>query len=464
MIKKLFLLTVTLLFLANCQEINNKPVIHLKPLNIISLEQVIQDAENLYTYSETGNSEGQYSAKSRSVLRDAIDKAKLSIKCSTKQQYEAEVSLSDACMIFESTVNSQIIGLVDECATKETRYLYENLKRIAPNKMLFGMHDATGYGVGWSDDDKRSDVKDVCGSLPALFSWDMYTIFKGNKKKWVSFRNRILDAHNQGGVTSICWHQYDPVQTEFSSQSIKYKPIPQMLPGGKYHEYYKTKLKKIALFVKTLRGESGESVPIIFRPYHEQNGNWFWWGKTYRTEQEFIEFWQFTVEYLRDSLGVHNFIYAFSPDGNQYEQKADYLIDYPGDDFVDILGMDYYFGSGDAQDIDRFKQRVVRIVEYAEDRNKVAAITEVGDRKGWNTSQLLIEKWFTHCLLNPVKNDKTSRKIVYASVWRNESEQHHFAPYPGHSSVPDFIEFYNDSFTVFLDNLDNMFINNPTNR
>jgi len=462
--KKLILLTITLLFLANCQEINKKPVIHLKPLNIVRLEQVIQDAENLYNNSEIGNNEGQYSAENRILLREAIRKARLSTNSTSKRQYEATAQLSDDCMRFESTVISQRNGLTDQYATKETRYLYENLKRIAPDEMLFGMHDATGYGVGWEDDDKRSDVKDVCGSLPALFSWDMYTIFKGNKKKCVSFRDRILDAHNQGGITSICWHQYDPVQTEFSSQSIKYKPIPQMLPGGKYHEYYKTKLKNIALFVKTLRGESGESVPIIFRPYHEQNGNWFWWGKTYRMEQEFIEFWQFTVEYLRDSLGVHNFIYAFSPDGNQYEQKADYLIDYPGDDFVDILGMDYYFGSGDAQDIDRFKQRVVHIVEYAEERNKVAAITEVGDRKGWNTSQLLIEKWFTHCLLNPVKNDKTSRKIVYASVWRNESEQHHFAPYPGHSSVPDFIEFYNDSFTVFLDNLDNMFINNPTNR
>lgn len=450
---------IFLVFLLSCEEKAKKPVIKLEPLKIVPLEQVIQDAENLYRHSETGNNEGQYSVKSRRSLRDAINRAKESSNSPARQQYEAVIALSGACMLFESQVISHKKGLIDRQATRETRYLYENLKRISPDKLLFGMHDATGYGVGWSGDDQRSDLMDVCGSLPALFSWDMYTIFKGQSRDWRSFRNRILAAHNQGGITSICWHQYDPVQTEFYSQSIKYQPITQMLPGRQYHEYYKTKLKKIALFVKTLRGTNGESVPIIFRPYHEQNGNWFWWGRGYRSEQEFVDFWRFTVSFLRDTLGVHNFIYAFSPDGNQYEQKKDYLVDYPGDEYVDILGMDFYFGNGNTAEIERFKQRVVHVVEHAEARNKLAAITEVGDRKGWNTSQLLIKKFFTNCLLNPLKNDRVARRVAYAAVWRNEDEKHHFAPYPGHPSVPDFIEFFQDPFTIFLNDLDNMFFN-----
>lgn len=50
--------------------------------------------------------------------------------------------------------------------------------------MLFGQHDATGYGVGWSGDDRRSDVKDVCGDYPALFSWDAYHIFMTTRQIW----------------------------------------------------------------------------------------------------------------------------------------------------------------------------------------------------------------------------------------------------------------------------------------
>ena len=82
-------------------------------------------------------------------------------------------------------------------------------------------------------------------------------------------------------------------------------------------------------------------VPIVFRPYHEFDGDWFWWGKSHCTREDFISLWRFTVSYLRDSLDVHNFIYAFSPD-NKFNSEAEYLSRYPGDGYVDLVGVDNY--------------------------------------------------------------------------------------------------------------------------
>lgn len=343
-------------------------------------------------------------------------------------------------------------NLIDRQATRETHQLYNQLKTMSPHSLMFGMHDPMGYGVGWDNDDRRSDVKDVCGDYPAVFSWDVLTLLESEKAAQ-RLTDRITFAYNSGGINTLCWHQREMEKSSFYAQGLDYQVVPAILPGGKYHKEYKRRLIKIAAFAKSLRGKNGELIPLIFRPYHEQNGSWFWWGKGHRTEEEFVKLWKFTVDYLKDSLQVHNFIYAFSPDGNQWETKDQYLTDYPGDDYVDLLGVDFYFPNGNDETIERFQKRCQQVVEYARERSKVAAVTEAGSRKDWQLSELAIENWFTHCLLSPIKNDEIARNISFACVWRNANTKHHFAPYPGHASVPDFLAFYEDDFTLFLQDL-----------
>lgn len=347
-------------------------------------------------------------------------------------------------------------NLIDQNATKETIHLYNNLKEISSQSLIFGMHDALGYGVGWNNEDHRCDVKDVCGDYPAVFSWDAMTIIEGGYEA-IKLQDRILYAYNSGGINTICWHFRDYEKNSFYSENISYDVVTSILQGGKYHEEYKVSLLKIAEFTRKLRGTNGELIPIIFRPYHEQNGRWFWWGKGHRTEQQYIDLWRFTIEYLRDILEVHSFIYAFSPDGNQFITKSEYMNDYPGDDYVDLFGLDFYFPGGDAATVAKFQNACKIIVEYAQERDKVAAVTEAGSRKDWELSELAIPHWFTSCLLAPIKIDDTARNVAFACVWRNASTTHHFAPYPGHSSVQDFLNFYNDPFTMFLDELDNVY-------
>ena len=113
-----------------------------------------------------------------------------------------------------------------------------------------------------------------------------------------------------------------------------------ILPGGQNHERYKKDLRKVAEFSSSLRDDDGKLIPFIFRPFHEFDGEWFWWGAAYNEPEEFKDLWRFTVHYLRDILNVHNMLYAFSPD-IKFDSREDYLLRYPGDDYVDME-----FGTG----------------------------------------------------------------------------------------------------------------------
>jgi len=64
--------------------------------------------------------------------------------------------------------------------------------------------------------------------------------------------------------------------------------------------------------VNTLR-----AIPIIFRPWHENNQRRFWWAVR-GDGRDFIKLWRFTVEYLRDTSGVHNLLYAYTPLADVY--------------------------------------------------------------------------------------------------------------------------------------------------
>jgi mannan endo-1,4-beta-mannosidase len=446
---------LVLLFLSCSENSSTEPEFNNpKNLNITEMRASVNSIELILKNTVAGNLEGQFPESERLILENQLETSHTYLINGLPNADQNEVdSLTYAwyslCTNYEASVVSGYNDLIDPKATRETRYLFVSLKKYAPEKLLFGMHDATGYGVGWSGNDSRSDVKEVCGSYPAVFSWDTYTIVDYPELARVEYR--MLLAYDNG-INTLCWHQYDPEGHHFYYDQVNYPVVPTILPGGKYHEIYLQKLQKFARFMKKLRGTRGESVPVIFRPYHEQNGNWFWWGRTRCTEQEYIDLWRFTVTYLRDSLQVHNLIYAFSPDGNQFSAKEEYVREYPGDAYVDIFGLDFYFWEGGTDSYLRFQQRLSYTVQNAQDHGKLAALTEVGDEL------VDIPQWYTEYLLAGVKNNSFAKKIAYAAVWRNAHTGHYYAPYPGHPAVPDFIAFYEDPFTVFANDLVNVYV------
>jgi mannan endo-1,4-beta-mannosidase len=349
---------------------------------------------------------------------------------------------------------------IDLKATKETRTLYKNLYALSKNHILFGHQHATEYGHGWQDEENRSDVKSVTGSHPAVIGVDfsgltnIYLSENARKKTAAFLRKTISDTYNRGGITTIAWHFTNPTSGGgfYWNDSVSKPAVRLLMTGGSHHEQYKAILKTIADFVLSVKGNDGKMVPMIFRPYHEFDGDWFWWGKAHCTREEFITLWRFTVSYLRDSMNVHQFIYAFSPD-NKFLSEKEYLDRYPGDAWVDMLGTDNYgdFGRDGRYKLEAGLKKLQIISEYAKKAKKLAAFTETGLESTPNTT------WWTQTLL-PILKTKGMR-LAYVLVWRNDarSATHFYAPFPGHSSAPDFIKFYKDPFTLFENDLKKMY-------
>ena len=353
-------------------------------------------------------------------------------------------------MISCYTSFSQHAVLTDMHATPETKALYYNLHKLSRQHILFGHQHATEYGHGWRGDKNRSDVKSVTGSHPAVIGVD-FSGLSGQPADMIErekklLRKNIEDTYNRGGVTTVSWHFSNPISGGgfYWKDSVSLPAVKYIIPGGSQHEKYKTILQTIGSFAKSLKGKDGKAVPMIFRPYHEFDGDWFWWGRSHCTTEDFTSLWKFTVSYLRDSLAVHNFIYAFSPD-NKFNTQEQFLERYPGDKWVDMLGMDNYgdWGRDGFYDIAAGVKKLQIVSGYAIKANKLAAFTETG------LEFIPKANWWTDILLKSLKDAKL--RLAYVLVWRNDesSPTHYYAPFPGNLSVPDFIKFYKDPYTLF---------------
>ncbi|MBC7570849.1 MAG: beta-mannosidase [Spirosoma sp.] len=341
--------------------------------------------------------------------------------------------------------------LTDPNATAETKALRRNLHKLAKKYILFGHQNATETGHGWNREPGRSDVKSVTGTHPAVIGVD-FSGLSGRPPEAIerakqSLRTLIADTYNRGGVTTVAWHFTNPVtpQTGFYwKDSVSAAAVPNLIPGGSHHEQYKAILQTVASFAGSVKGKDGKLAPMLFRPYHEFDGGWFWWGKPHCSPEDFKTLWRFTVSYLRDSLQVHNFVYVFSPDC-LFKTEAEYVDRYPGNDWVDMVGFDDYadFGRDGRYNLPAGIAKLKIVSDFARKNRKLAAFTETGLESIPDTT------WWTGSLLKALKAEKV--RLAYVLVWRNDarSATHFYAPYPSQASVPDFIRFYNDPYTLF---------------
>ncbi|MFY0687227.1 MAG: beta-mannosidase [Cyclobacteriaceae bacterium] len=366
------------------------------------------------------------------------------------------------CLLF-ITLLDVAAQAVDPSATKKTKNLYRFLEQSAQLGMMFGHQDDAAYGIGWREIHGESDVKRLVGTYPAIFGWDLGEIDSTDNLDDVKFdlmRDRIKMIYKMGGINTISWHMRNPLNG--ASSWDKTETIKELLPGGSAHQAYIDKLEAFTSFIKKCN-TLFTKVPIIFRPYHEHNGDWFWWGKGYCTEEEYIALWRFTVEYLRDEKGLHNLIYAFSPDRSRMDLSkgaASYLYAYPGDEYVDIIGFDNYWDVGlkwNKASRDQQQKELIEslklVASVAREKNKVFALSETGNET------LNIDDWYMQSLLDPIKASGTNPAWVL--VWRNFDESHFYVPYEGQKNAPGFIEFEKDDYTFFLKDISNPYRKSP---
>jgi len=345
---------------------------------------------------------------------------------------------------------------IDQNATKETINLFNNLMEVSRKHILFGHQDDPAYGIGWAYEPGKSDCKLTAGSYPAVYGWELGGLELGHKKNlddvpFDTMRDLIVESYLRGGVTTISWHEYSPVSGKDSWADTKdtvNRTVEAIIPGGTHHEIYKEHLDKVAHFLNSLKTADGTQVPVIFRPFHENTGSWFWWGKKHCTELEYKTLFQFTVQYLKEEHQLHHLLYCYSPSGD-FNSEADYLKRYPGDDCVDILGFDQYRIKTSDKSGEGAILRMGILADMAAERTKLYAFSETGDYG------LKTENWFTQHLLPIINANQKTRGISYVLVWRNEERKvdHFFVPYEGHEQAGDFKKFRDHEVILFEDDL-----------
>jgi mannan endo-1,4-beta-mannosidase len=312
------------------------------------------------------------------------------------------------------------------------------LKNLDANKgkgILFGHQDDLAYGMRWYYPEGQSDVKRVTGDYPAIFGWELGGVelrasVNINKVPFTTISDLAIWGHHQGGINTFTWHASSVIDSCVDSWTTDMNVVKHLIPGGKYHERFKTHLNKVANFFYTLKDKHGHDIPFIFRPWHEMDGDWFWWGTRNCTPEEFKTLFRFTVEYLRDLKGLSQMAVAYSPDRN-FNNEQEFLTWYPGDDVVDILGMDNYEDFKQENGVSVVIRKLHIVIKIARSKGLLAALTETG------CCNVVQPAWFTQ-KLGAVLNDPIIKKeLSYAMVWRNDPEVHFFFPYPGHQAAAD---------------------------
>ncbi|RZK43991.1 MAG: beta-mannosidase [Pedobacter sp.] len=341
--------------------------------------------------------------------------------------------------LFAPSIKAQ--KLIDPQATKETVALYKNLHRVSQQYTLFGHQDDLAYGVNWKYQPNRSDVKDLVNDYPSVYGWDIGYIEKNSstnidKVPFDKMRQYIKDGYERGAVITLSWHFDNPL-TGGSTWDTTKRVVETILPGGVKHELFKTWLDRAANFMGSLKGSKGEAIPILFRPFHELNGDWFWWGRNKTSAEEFKAIFKFTVNYLRQEKGLHNLIIVYNT--NSFADEAEFLEKYPGDDFADVLSFDkYQFDNNGEEFIRSTRKELNTLVRIAKEKNKLSAFAETG------YEAVPDPKWWTGTLWPTIKD----LPISYVLVWRNAGyeptmkKMHYYAPYKGQASANDFKKFY----------------------
>ncbi|WP_417014973.1 glycoside hydrolase family 26 protein [Alistipes sp.] len=361
------------------------------------------------------------------------------------------------------TINQYLLGCctllaVTGCAqqpdTTPAERLDTRLRRcVEQGLVLLGHQDDLFYGKHWNrweSGREQSDIRAVAGDYPAVLGVEIGCIELGDtlsldRVPFRLIREGIAEHHRRGGVVTVSWHAANPA-TGGDSWDVASAggTVARMLEGGDLHILAREWLARVGDFLASLRDDDGEPIPVIWRPWHEMAGEWFWWGAPYCSPEEYRALWRMTFDYLQHERGLTNLLWAISP-GFTDRCKTGYTDYYPGDDCVDLIGIDIYqYGSGsDFRDLTR--RQLEHLAEMARSHDKLLALTETG------CEAIPDSEWWT-ATLRPALDDVP---VAYVLLWRNawDRDKHYYAPFEGEASADDFRTFTNDERIGLLGDL-----------
>jgi mannan endo-1,4-beta-mannosidase len=189
-------------------------------------------------------------------------------------------------------------------------------------------------------------------------------------------RELLLSHAAQGGLIGLSYHVDNPF-TRGSAYDVTNVDLPQLAdpdhPQTPAGTQWKADLDRIAAVIQQF---ADAGAVVLFRPLHESNGSWFWWGQ--RDPGDFQALWQGMFRYLTASRGLHNLLWVYSASRDYGDPLTDPIRLYPGDDVVDIVGLDIY--DDDLSDAQPGKRGYAAMTAMG----KPFGITEYGAQNAWD--------------------------------------------------------------------------------
>lgn len=235
--------------------------------------------------------------------------------------------------------------------------LYKFMRDNYEKKTISGMMANVNWNTAYAD-----SVGDKYGRTPLINGFD-YIHLLNEKEGWIDYTNitPVKEWHAKGGIVAMTWHWMVP-QIKQPESADKYKETYDNLKTGDNEEsklsysissefkasrifkdgevdetawegyVYERGMETVTERLKLLK-DAG--IPVLWRPYHEASGGWFWWGEDAAT---FKKLWIDMFNRFKEA-GLDNLIWVWTSDVNDFGKW------YPGDEYVDVIGVDLYGGT-----------------------------------------------------------------------------------------------------------------------
>ncbi len=227
-------------------------------------------------------------------------------------------------------------------ASPEARALLHYLYTISGHHTMTGQHNYAAQ-----QEVSTAAAKRITGKTPAVYGTDWGFSKEGDKDSAYVRPATVEELKKQyanGSIITLTWHEVRPTDDEPVTfrQSVQGKLTNAqfndvLTPGTDLNLRWCNQVDQIAIYLQQLQAAH---IPILIRPYHEMNGNWFWWGGRrgeYGTKALYRQFWDRMVNRhkLTNLIWVWNVDQPILPD----RQFVDY---FPGQQYVDVLSLDDY--------------------------------------------------------------------------------------------------------------------------
>jgi len=182
------------------------------------------------------------------------------------------------------------------------------------------------------------------GKWPALTAFDFIDHTNPNQN-WVNYTAPFTlgqDWWNNNGLVAFSWHWRDPL-----TKSGSFNTFSTSYPNGTTFDVtkvsdptsaeYKAMIVDIDVIAGYLKQFKNANIPVIWRPLHEAEGGWFWWGA--KGAEPCKTLWKLLYDRLVNYHGLNNLIWVWTSSASTNAATW-----YPGDDYVDVVGMDIYPG------------------------------------------------------------------------------------------------------------------------